>query len=480
MRELSAYKKTKTLFLLLLVFIIPFFSFFLFNYISLQQELREAPPYQDIVVEELRLQNDGDRRYSFRGGEIFQGNKKLGPFFHREKYVRLLRLALFYQWSKENPLLADPRLDAQKFAELTAKLDFNQKEYLSLIVVSDPFLPIEFLKSFALNTQKYQDFLSRPDEAGALELIRSSIASADGYRENALLQKRIIQNAPDQGSFSVGSSSANYKSLILDNLGLTLSNSQELQKEINERKKCLTEAPAYCQRSIMNIEEPEKRKNKKNNTFPILGEDLLDGYLNPDLPINGPFSVKSYCWSRETDQHLLYTQNFCFSPNDCVFYSKLATNNFYRTRFVKFNGQAVEDGLEIQRETSPYTCADNDYKPTLATINYFFANYKNKKIFPEIKKDFENLLSDDLNALIEKSIKAENDFFEENYPSEESLKNLSQYYARTYAQLASQSAEDSDLKKIRDELLQRHVIIEGKLTDFDLVFNFFVKYIEKT
>ena len=132
----------------------------------------------------------------------------------------------------------------------------------------------------------------------------------------------------------------------------------------------------------------------------------------------------------------------------------------------------------IQIETQTYSCTNNEYKPKLATINKFFDQYKHRKIFTQIKNDYIDILPGDWINFVEKGVEAENNFFNMQYPSEESLDELGEFYIYFYSYLNYHTnKKNENILDLKDELLERYLLIHGKMGDFDLVFTYYLRYI---
>jgi len=388
------------------------------------------------------------------------------------------KLHLFYNLMEDSPLFYSPYMDTNNFKTIIEELDKEQKEIMTDINLDRQFIPIDFLKNFVETSGQYKNFIQNPSHYNSYQLLNNIEKTINSYKENAINLKKSLEFYDDNKSYIfIGEKVFTNAKTAIDDIEKIIKNAENAKIELQKRKKCLNclfNCKEICSSNFKDFNYPKLIEEKEYNFNVFSKEKSTIGYMEPDKEI-GPFVVKSPCWSGEMKDNLLYSGIKCSEifSNHCAEFFKLATNNYY----LKNNRKSLAEKNHpfdwlLQRETQTYSCSNNEYKPKLATINFFYTEYRNNKIFKKLKKS-EIEFPEHIKRIIDKGLIAENRFFEKKYPDEDYLNNLAHFYGYLYKYLKY----DTNIKEIeKDDLLKRYLIINGKMADLDLIFNHYAGY----
>lgn len=434
-----------------------------------------VPYYADLVIEGMSLDND-DSSYAVRQGEFFQNGIKLDPDENKEKTDRILRLALFYQWTKEDPLMASSTLDADKIGLSVNSLKTHQNAFIKTFGYDADIFAVGFFEKYIDASIAYRDFSKNISENNAQILLGKMEDADNAYnkeeenlsgaigdlKKNGLGEKRLVFLAGDTYTTA---------DIVFRDLEKIKENSAKIKDEIKLRKECLLGSPADCIRPLENFIEPELIAANKVEPA-ILPKKILN--LRDDVNYSGPYEVSSSCWKSPTGskQYLYVSQECADADGYCLESSNLGTNIYFEKvekGNLRFEKYIKEQGVLLipQSATNPYECMNLEYQPKLATINFFYNKYKGKRFYEGMKAgDIFRELSPEAKGIIEKGVEAERAFFDTKYPSEYELEYLGNYYAYTYSYFSTK-----DINAGKDDLLERYSIIKEKVADIDLVVN---------
>ncbi|MFA6097504.1 MAG: hypothetical protein WC788_07805 [Candidatus Paceibacterota bacterium] len=434
-----------------------------------------VPYYADLVIEGINLDND-DSSYSVRQGEFFQNGIGLDPDENKEKTDRILRLALFYQWAKEDPLMASSTLDAEKIGLSVNSLKAHQDEFIKTFGYDADIFAVGFFGKYIDSSIAYRDLSKNISEKNARILLGKMEDADNAYnkdeenlsgavedlKKNGLGEKRLVFLTGDTYTTA---------DIVLRDLEKIKENSARIEAEIELRKECLLGSPADCIRPMENFGEPEAMA--ADNIEPeILPKKILN--LRDDVDYSGPYEVNSSCWKSPAGsrQYLYVSQECADADGYCLESSNLGTNIYFEKvekGNLRFEKYIREQGVLLipQSATNPYECMNLEFQPRLATINYFYKKYKDKRFYEGMKAgDIFRELSSEAKGIIEKGVEAEQKFFDVKYPSEYELEYLGNYYGYTYSYFSK-----NKINAGKDDLLERHSIIKEKMADIDLVVN---------
>ncbi|MBT4277575.1 hypothetical protein HOD96_02390 [Candidatus Falkowbacteria bacterium] len=484
----------KIILLSLLGLILALFVFLFLKYIFLENKGQKSPPttlstakeaplsrFEKFDFENLRLNKD-DNLYSIKQGEVFK-NSSL-KVENKEKIGKLKRLAMFYLWSKEDPLLTSPDFDFVNFAKSLEILDKDSKELFKLSGLEDNIFPISFLSKMQVVASNHSAFMNNISEQNAVSLLDSLDKAVTEYEKEAKYLHIKVSSVKKDENFIFLPSLMTNRAIVMNDLGKIVENAKKLSSEVGIRKECFYEDSFFCVLPKLSLEKPIRPGEDDFSWAPyLMNKDKLFYPIEyKNSLFEGPYQIETKCIkpanSSLGDKQLIYTavsdNNLLNTP---IQFFKSATNNYYSNNF----DPKILDKLKNKNakykpmpETNPYACVDFEYLPKVAVINSFFLNYKNNLIFEGIQgQHYFNDLNKELQKTIKEGMEAENNFFNKDYPTLKDLEYLSEVYFYVYSKMLSQNFFDENLQ---EELLNRYLIVNRGLSDFDLLFNNFTYY----
>lgn len=398
-------------------------------------------------------------------------------------------LANFYLWTREDPLFTSPDFNASRFQESIDALGIEEKAYLKQIKKDSSLFPIQFLNDLPLVSLAYQAFISNPTMESAKGLLSTYTKTQADYKsEEELFVKNIESNKEiSQNSSYLGIKTLTNMNILLNDFKKLDGNSDALLKEIEDRKSCLTEGKG-CRRPANFFEKPISSAVSPYNFSKkdILPRDLLKMYsLEDGASYTGPYIASTPCFG-SSPYYLFYLVrgkdrgNFGETDKKLTIQTeKIATTNFYRKvrEASESDKSLAEKGYSWvqQYETHIYMCADSSYKNTTASIDSLYQSKKDL-IFEQILKigGFDSSVRE----VLAEGKKAEDKFFNSEFPSEIDARNLAKEYTYVYKNIIiwanePKYKEKKWFKKIfseRFKILDRNLNYERKLSNVNEIF----------
>lgn len=432
-------------------------------------EALEVPFYHDLIISQIHLQGVSSD-FSIKDGKIFRDGVEIDEKENKEQYQRVLRLALFYQWTREKPLLFSPNLEIEKFNNALDNLKIGNERSKEMAKINQNMFPVDFLKDFSDTSIVYRNFAGNISEENAEKLIDSMQKTAKSYISNAQDVKNIFKiaiekNYGNRNIIFLGGATASTFPIMINDLELIIENGNAIEAEIQKISSCLKQSAAFCKRPLLSFAEPAENPNENLST-----PDFLDKkeFENDSAELHGPYVVHSSCWKGRDVAQFIYASRKC--EEYCTEWSYLADDVF----FVKLGNKPIEKKLKEkgimlspQSPTVPYGCTDLEYKANLQTIDDAYNFFDHNSYFAEIKKGNTSLSNIDIEVM-DRGTALENKFFNVKYPSDTALNELAVYYGFAYGFFSKN--ENISLQE-RENLLNRHILFSEKMSSFDLIMN---------
>ena len=421
--------------------------------------------WKDVEISHLALSGQNDD-FSVEGGKIFESGQEISPFWQYSKYVRVEKLALFYQWMSQDPLLFDPNLDVQSFADSTERLKkidevFNQKTRFGYVH------PIAFLENFFQTSLEFQNFSQNVSEENAQRLLNSVKKNSKAYADEVERFAKIFNEAEDNHARIAFLGGQTYSNLQIARADFEVmkKNEQELFQEVASREKCLNAGECKFETEFKKPTIGNVSTGENLDIFPVNKLETSD-------QAQGPFLIHSQCWKKR-DEDLLLVAKRCFKQYGCMSWPFLSDDVLFvnideATRVGADLSSPEMKGMErgLQSISTPYGCTDQTYKSKIQTIEFALQDYASKKMFGDDFGQFKNVL-ENFEVIKNEGVKVENDFFAAQYPSDEAMGQLAQYYAYVYSELSKKNVDSQS----REEFLQRALVLNGQMVGFDSTLN---------
>lgn len=377
-------------------------------------------------------------------------------------------LDAFYQWTREDPLFTSPYFDMQGYNTGLKLLKENNKKFEETSGRKEKIFPFAFLESLPDVYKNEQKFLKNPSHNNAQNLIKAYKKTALAYKSEADSFYKTLNDHKDLiGKLKfVFIDTYTTTDILLSVVEKIKKNGEALVEEVNLRQKCL-ENIKFCKKPSLSWNMPELKSTALQ--LDLLPKDILFPTLSTEElgKVRGPYSVLSPCWG--------WGENFASPPvafyisprtrhfqNEEIFAPKLAQTNYYRKLANSPSSTEKKENTWVwQPDTNNYLCGNLVYQPKLATMDYFWQNFKDKPLLANKPKNLPLKLW----FSYDKAQKYEQDFFKLKMPDEKSLEELSELYLYLYR---SWKKEDIAQKNL---LLERGLLIERSLGNFPLVFN---------
>jgi len=447
---------------------------------------QEEPYYKDLTIENIHI-NDDNSVYSLNGGRIFQDGEEMPEGSSKEKTDSVVRVALFYQWMKEDPLLFSSGLNVDRFEKALEMFSEEQDKLFKFFPeVKGNILPVSFLKSYSDSSRRYREFSSRISEENALLLLNSIEKTNENYyAESTGLREVLKRSISDEGisentKILINNRNFTTPGIILADLSKTENNSKAIEADLIVRKKCLLESSRFCERPFEAIREPDVLTIAEKSVPEFKLKELI---MKENIEYRGPYKIDSQCWEDGKEQYMYYAVKACPRDLNCsMTETRLATDIYFikLNDYFPFHIKMKEKGLVVmpQNIANTYTCTNLEYKPIIATLDYFYREYKDSRLFEKFKSDNAGKYSDEFMKIIEEGDRAEKMFFDSKYPAQEEMDYLGNYYAFAYSYSIKNNVGDIES---RNDLLGRYLIIKEKMADIDLILNemtfYFAKYV---
>ncbi len=446
---------------------------------------------KDITLKNIDISG---KTYSLVNGKVYEGKKELHWFIpgEREKVSKVVALVGFYEWDKEDPLFDSPDLDTTELKRSVNYLSNQQNLLLKSFSQTIPIYPESFLNEFTKSASINKDFINKPSFERAFSLIKQQQKTAQLYEKDANTLKSEIPG-PNQHIVSV-QLQLNPK-IVKDDITKISINGKSISEEIKKRENCLM-GKTICERPALSFTKPSDNPPKTNTNPPdILSSDVslnsiprtpftIASAPENSAPPMGPYSAKTSClgWGDNFTQPTVYfymkkaPSSTVYDVNNVYYFGiSWATDVIFRklspTSVTEGEKELYAQGFKyvFNGTTSPYNCPDRT----------FFAEISELDLFLTTKKPvLEGLdLPDKSYASYEKA------FFEQKYPSYESLSYLSDIYGYIYRQMVGNPNEEWVKKMLphKEELLERSLDVKRKMGNLPFVLNshsMFIKGLE--
>lgn len=381
--------------------------------------------------------------------------------------VKILRIAAFYYWNKEDPLFMSPDFDYKEFNKAVLVLDKYQNQLLKFLGKEKHVYPADFLKVIGLVAKAHEDFINNPSDKSAKLLINRQELLVKTYKEEVVsLISEVSVSKKENPVFINTITSTN---IILQDLNLLLKNADLLQVEIDKRKSCL-DGTGECIRPALSFNKPVDLVGSDDSIPPVfLDKNLIFKVIG--RKIDGPYAVNTPCFGWNSD--FSYPKQYFYV--NYVEKDNLSSVNIQQATDLYFDSISPDTQIPYQQKllnqgipyvfsasTAPYKCANLGYLAEVLTVGKFHAD---KKPILEILKS---------NSL-QKEVKLENDFFAQKYPSYSNLSNISLIYGYLYRDMVIKK-ENSFIK---EELLNRKLEAERKLSNLNLLLSYVSQYVKE-
>lgn len=433
----------------------------------------------DISIKSLKIE---DKNYSIDNGKI----RPKDP-----NHTKVSQLVSFYVWTKEDPLLTSPDLDLKGLDEAVNFLDRQQSDLLKNIKQSQHLYPTDFLKELAKVARLTDQFLDKPSDNLAYQLIDQQKQTTKAYEKDAQSLADFLSNikSADTILFNVATNGQIY----LDDIKKIAKNADYLVQQINLKEGCLKQN--QCQRPALNFPKPDFSQDrfsqeilstddliKPEMVFNLTEKEVRD--LKNRLLLRGIYQTKTPCFGLNEDLAWPYQLFYIREKHNPVELPHLdillATEIFFR-KLVPYSEVAGDKELlnrgikyTIVHTDNAYMCPYLGYLAEVSTLDNFLQEYQ-----PLLEN--KNIAAPkDVNDFLTKSIKDEKDFWERQHPSYQKLAHLADDYAYLY-RLMVESPDSNWVKKlqsIKEDLLKRNLTIKNKLGNINLVFNRATKLVE--
>lgn len=403
-----------------------------------------------------RIEVDG-KAYSIKNGRVEQS-------VDREASLKVLRLAAFYQWNKEDPLFESPDFDRRFYGFSTHKLSENlellgeeTRKLQEILNQKRPPYPMSFLHDLARTSISTKQFIKSPSLKGSRELIEKQKNTASSYGEEAGSLLKFISPVTDGGAVSFNIRLTH--KIILEDLGKIIKNTKNLISEIEKREGCL-DGTGECIRPMLDFSRPKNitYSNPPAPTFLDIKLIYVRGIEQRSL--FGPYRASTPCfgWGEKFSfpEHYFYV-----SPSGDI---RLATDAYYRRTGINLTlGDLGTDHIFIPTNLA-YLCPYAGYILEAGQVALFLEKYK--PIFttldsaPKATQEF-----------FQEAGMKEKEFFNQKHASYNHLRNLSQYYAYAYRLLTQDpnAAFAQNLLDQKEEFLRRYLEIDRKIGFFNRV-----------
>lgn len=448
--------------------------------------------WRDIEISGLKLKENGPQ-YRLSNGILYKENqsRKIKFELNPAKLIendQVLRLALFYQITKEDPLFVGPGLDANVYKTSVNELERVNSELLINTGFKENVVPITFLKKTVEVMDSENTFANNKSLFDAETLMNKYKEANRAYLKEAkdLRKKMNDKKLPQKELIQFASITS--PDIITADLDKIIKNSSYLNENIIKKGNCLKISTYFCERSLLASANRGETTSQVIEAEPkILNNSQI--YIPTDsagTKLSGPYEVSSTCFNRNNPD----TRRFLYTYEDTAngvekLFPVLAENNYYQ-KIAGVKTDTVVNSAYLKHDlnwiiallTTSYGCNDLIYQPKLATIDAYFKRYNKDRIFSRMQKMINADTSDNLKNMIGDGREAENTFFDNKYPSEQDLDNLAVKMENVYAYIVTDqnSTQNSSLDYLfgyKEELLSRSLYIYGKQGNFERVLGTF-------
>lgn len=440
--------KTKGIIVAVLLIIIAVIVFLILRGTSERVKLTNL--LSGVYVEKIRMEG---KDYSIKNGRLQED-------IDEKTALKIMRLAAFYQWNKEDPLFDSPDFNPEDLIRTIGIIEEEETKLQNILGRKESIYPINFLKNLAEVSKKNREFLNDPSDAMTQDLIGKQKETASLYKKEAQDLLNIIPSSTlDSGgiSFNVRITGK----VITEDFKKIVKNAESLAEEIKKRELCYL-GQGICIRPMHSFMLPVEKQSTPET--PLFLEHKLI-YPHPEADIRGPYRALSPCFGwGETFSHpehyfyIAHNSKIPTKPDLSYVRVELATDAFYRkvTKGHPGLGNVDADHIYVPSNLG-YLCSYAGYIAEIGQISLFLSKYK------PIFEAFETAPSN-IKSFFAKALAFETKFFNESYQSYKDLSTLSAYYAYAYKILS----ENSNAPWInnygkKEEFLKRYLEIDRKL-----------------
>jgi|GEM_PF-5571540 len=389
-----------------------------------------------------------------------------------------LRLEKFTQWMKEDPLLFDPYMNQLQYSEAATRYISSMQIFLNAIQ-GEKISPTNFMEKFGVASLQYQKFQENVSEDNAKALLAAIGDAQKAYEDDAaqiIKSFESLKEIPqsDKKIAFLGGETTTDIAIIINDLKMIQKNGEALKREIAGREKCLTQSVEFCKKPSDSFLQPQEIA-PENEVPETLSKEELE--IPADAIVRGPYRVNSSCWNKR-DYQWLYSWQYCEDKTYCGYRAYLSDNRYFNTvGQLLLEKNIVDDAVKLKPMgvSAPYTCNNLEYKNVVEAMDYFIRTYAHGT-----NGGFLNSFSFDGDGefmrIISKGQVAEKAFFEANYPSQNSLEYLGNYYLYAYGYAVRNQLLENDQ---RQELLRLGILIQEKMVNMPDVLNNLSMFIER-
>ena len=306
---------------------------------------------------------------------------------------KILTLALFYDVTKNDPLLYSPHINVSGWKEVLPLLQKKRGEFFAALraypsssiseqkiikkIIAGPssIYPFEFLEAFLAAVEAQERFLEYPSLELALKLIDTQQLAAEEYATNAKGFARITADAtktlPSGVYLTLGS--AITTKLVSEDAALIAENARRLRLEIEERYRCLKFGSCGASRPRIHSVLAMSDDPVASSPYKIPIDIITPPRTTETL---GPYAITTSCFGKSADGSPRRWPMYLFvSINDGIRTAlpMLANENYYwDTRRSDYPSDVEKVALGVtyndQAATNLYMCNNNDYYPNILTL----------------------------------------------------------------------------------------------------------------
>src|SRR6266567_709651 len=241
----------------IVVFCVAVIIIFAVYYINRQP----AAHWKDLEISQIYL-TGVESEFSIKDGAVYENGKVLNGWFNNSKYDRVLKLALFYQWLKEDPLLFDPNLDRESFDVAIERMK-KQNDLASSATNFGYVNPVLFLQSFSKSSAAWEKFSKNVSEDNAKEMISAMNDARTNYTSDAgriggLFDETLAKGLGGNRLNFLGGETVSTIGIMAEDFGKIRKNGELLGEEIQKRQACLEDF--VCQRAADSFSIPTQQK----------------------------------------------------------------------------------------------------------------------------------------------------------------------------------------------------------------------------
>jgi hypothetical protein len=436
--------------------------------------------WRDIDISNLKIDNS-DHTYGLNHGQISVDGVSRSAKFEINPFLilkndKVIRLAMFYQNQKEDPLFVGNQVDQSEYKDSLSELERVNTKLKASLGFSESGLPLGFLKS-TLDSQGIQEkFEESPTLYNAGSLIGAYKNTNQKYLEDVSRLKKLITDSKISANYFSENGAVTSKKIIMDDISSIVANNKKLSDDILQRENCLKFSSLFCERKIIKNQLTLKeipQSNREKDAEVIKPEDYPSLKDTEKLKFYGPYSIHTSCFNNEYDnnRHLFYlvedkdtdfVKNFPEFANN-VYYQEITLENRGPYLYKQFKKKGIDwEGLRLN---TPYSCNDLEYQTQISTLDGFVKKYDKPLITGEKQGE-----------IFAQVVATEKAFYSLDIKDDLLLENMGIAYGNLYSKVINNentiASEDQYFRGIKEELLDRLLIIREKQLGFPRILNY--------